>query len=463
MIAWMLYASMMSLLITGAAHGCAGICALYRIPTRWCWAAALLCSMAAPLIARSVPARVEDNALRFTAVTYSVIETVSDPPQPAVHTARSASPITPGAGAAVVWVIASVTLLLTLAAAHVRLRRVRRTWRRDTVCGERVLISDDTGPAVIGLRRHEIVLPEWALKLDGTALALAVTHEREHVAAGDPWMITAALFAVALAPWNPALWLQLRQLRRSVEGDCDRRVLRRTHDAHRYATLLINVGQRRRHARAPLLALSYPASTLEWRIRAMTSRTPSHRPARAIISTVFAAALGAAAIALPRPGLSQDYRTPSAHRAYQARAIVDTGAPAHSDSMALAATRDTLARLRSQMHREPGVMYHVTVRNGRTSATALPRARAHVSVAMAQAAVASHFPDAATAVTSGRQHTFAFLVRPDGGIERASVDSANARNLGPLALNTERVASIDVLKKVPVGQDTATVIWVIRK
>ncbi|MGI8508135.1 MAG: M56 family metallopeptidase [Gemmatimonadaceae bacterium] len=473
MISWMLYAIVLSLLITGVAGTCAQLCTLYKIPTRWCWIAALVCSVAAPLVARSVPQRVQSGALRLTAVTYNMIDAVSALSAPATTAPGSTMPATPDTAIATVWAITSVAFLLVMAVARARLRAARRTWRSQTVCGERVLISTDTGPAVVGIRRQWIVLPEWALDLNSDELSLAVTHEREHVIARDPWLLLAALAAVAFAPWNPVLWLQLRQLRRAVEGDCDARVLARTGNARCYATLLITVGERSRTTRAPVLALSYPTSILEWRIRTMTNRTPSHRPARAVACATLAGALVAAVVLLPRPGMSQSSPLKATPHA---QIYADTGTNSAIDSTisaSLAATRDTLARLRKQMHREPFVVRHVTIRNGRASVAVFPDTsvssvlQTNVSVATVQAAIASRFPGAATA-TPGPKRAFAFMIDSAGHIQQSYADTstgAAARHFAVAGTNADIVSAsaIAVFPHIPVGSDSVSVIWMVRK
>lgn len=458
MISWMLYAIVLSLLITGVAGTCAQLCTLYRIPMRWCWIAALLCSIAAPLVARSVPQRVQSGALHLTAVTYRVIDAVSAPSAPVTTEIRSTTPVTPDAAIATVWVITSVAFLLVMAVASARLRAARTTWRSETVCGERVLISTDTGPAVVGIRRQWVVLPEWALDLNADELSLAVTHEREHVIARDPWLLLAALAAVAVAPWNPVLWLQLRQLRRAVEGDCDARVLARTRNARCYATLLITVGERSRITRAPVLALSYPTSILEWRIRTMTNRTPSHRPVRAVACATLAGALVAAVVLLPRPGMSQSYQAVATPRA---QVTADTGTnSAHDSTLSamLAATRDTLAHLRNDLAA-------IGVHNGKTPAA--NHARPIVRLAAIEAAIAKHFPNAAalTSATPGQKRVFMFLVNKDGNIERASTnaDGPAGQNRPFSSMGADSIATVQITQRVPVGRDTASVIWIVRK
>ena len=58
-------------------------------------------------------------------------------------------------------------------------------------------------------------------------------------------LIAAAAWAVALFPWNPALWLIVKRLRLAIEIDCDARVLAgRRSDVRDYGMLLLTVGSR---------------------------------------------------------------------------------------------------------------------------------------------------------------------------------------------------------------------------
>jgi hypothetical protein len=160
------------------------------------------------------------------------------------------------------------------------------------VDGVPVLLSPSTGPAVIGLFRSRIVLPQWVVDdAPDDVRALLMEHEREHLRAGDPRLLAVGLAAVALMPWNPAAWWQLRRLRLAVEVDCDARVLARRADVRAYGTLLLEVGRRGTGGRLLAAAFSEPASFLERRIRIMTSprvRRPWLR----------AAGFGAAALAM---------------------------------------------------------------------------------------------------------------------------------------------------------------------
>jgi len=182
------------------------------------------------------------------------------------------------------------------------LRRRRRAWAAAEVDGIPVLVSPDVGPAVVGLLRSRIVLPRWAVDADERARALVLEHEQEHVRAGDPRLLAAALAAAVLTPWNPAVWWQLRRLRLAVEVDCDARVLGRRADVHAYGSVLLEVGRRTSKTRlAASAAFAEPVSTLERRIRIMTAPRVRRPLLRAAGFGAVAAALAVAACEAPTP------------------------------------------------------------------------------------------------------------------------------------------------------------------
>jgi hypothetical protein len=120
-------------------------------------------------------------------------------------------------------------------------------------------------------------------------------HEQEHIRARDPLLLAAGCLVVALIPWNPLAWWMLLRLRLAVELDCDTRVLRGGVRPQTYGSLLIDMA-----GRGPGLSLGVPAlagspSTLERRLRAMTTRLPRFAALRAsALGTLGFAALVAA-------------------------------------------------------------------------------------------------------------------------------------------------------------------------
>ncbi|MBD0319872.1 MAG: M56 family metallopeptidase, partial [Gemmatimonadetes bacterium] len=199
------------------------------------------------------------------------------------------------------WAGASLLLLGAIAAAAGVLRRRRRAWRKGQLANVPVLVSDGVGPAVVGFVRPAIVVPRWTLKWAEPMQLLVVAHESEHIRARDPLLVLAATAAAALVPWNPAVWWQLRRLRLAVEVDCDARTLRSGADVANYGDLLLRVGARGSGLALPAAAFAEPRSFLERRIRAMTTRTPRNRAARAALFAALTLGVAAAGYALPAP------------------------------------------------------------------------------------------------------------------------------------------------------------------
>ncbi|HEX5724951.1 MAG TPA: M56 family metallopeptidase [Longimicrobiaceae bacterium] len=293
--AWMGYALAVSLLAALAALALERALAAFARPTRWPWLAALLVSAALPVAAAiaveagSRPAPLLPKRVAGPAVT------VGTPAAPLEVRPRRAGPSAAALDVPLLagWAAASAGVLAWLAGAGVLLARRRRRWRADVVDGAPVLVAPDAGPAVVGFVRGAVVLPEWVVReADPAVRELMIAHEQEHLRAGDPRLLLAALAAVALAPWNPALWWQLRRLRLAVEVDCDARVLRRRGDVHAYGRLLLEVGRRASGGMGlAAAAFSEPVSFLERRIRIMTRH-------RVRASRLHAAVLGGAAVLL---------------------------------------------------------------------------------------------------------------------------------------------------------------------
>ncbi len=220
-------------------------------------------------------------------------------------------------------VTSTAAMLIMGGIAWLGLRRAARRWPTVEVDGGRVLVSEELGPAVFGLLRPRVVVPRWLLEAPAETRAIALRHEREHVAARDPVLLAVALLLLALAPWNPALWWQLRRLRWAIEIDCDARVTHRGTDPIAYANVLLAV--RERHAATPFaaIALTEPKSQLERRIRVLLQAARKIRPVAIALSSSLATALFVAACTLAPP---------------------DNGANAGRPHAASAATEGTAAR-----------------------------------------------------------------------------------------------------------------------
>jgi beta-lactamase regulating signal transducer with metallopeptidase domain len=203
------------------------------------------------------------------------------------------------------WLAVSAVFALWLVATQRRLRRRLRGFPSRIVDGERVLVSSDFGPAVVGVGRAQIVLPEWALAMRESDRRIIVAHETEHRQAHDPLLAAAALIVVAAFPWNVALWWQLRRLRLAIEIDCDRRVVsRHGHDPHAYGMVLLATRERASHV-TPALAMAMAAmrSELGRRVEALVAGRPRSL-VRRLSAVAAAVVLAAGIVSVPAPRLS---------------------------------------------------------------------------------------------------------------------------------------------------------------
>ncbi len=280
--AWMAYGLVISGLLTLTALLAERAARNAGRPARGWWLAALAGSLLVPLVAWLWP-EAPPSAEPVAAFV---------PRLPALTIEPGVSPGIGAAGLLVpVWATLSVTVLALLALAVLRLRRLRRDWREAEVDGERVLLSADIGPAVVGLRRARIVMPTWVLGIDRELRRLLLLHEREHMRAHDPQLLLAGLILVAVLPWNPFVWVQFLRLRLAIEVDCDARVLRTSRDARGYGALLLEVGRQRSGGAALALAFGEPRSFLEQRIRMLPRALGRRRLARAGVFALAAAAV----------------------------------------------------------------------------------------------------------------------------------------------------------------------------
>ena len=194
------------------------------------------------------------------------------------------------------WALASSVLLARGVTGYLAARRLRATATTRCVDGVDICVTEGAGPAVVGVRRPTILMPSWTLGLEGRLRDLVLRHEVEHRAARDPLLLLLASAAVALCPWNVALWLQARRLRLAIEIDCDARVLRAHPSATRYGLLLLTMAHYRTN-QAVLAgpALTEPRSSLERRITAM--RAAASRTSLIRVAGLLAAAVASIALA----------------------------------------------------------------------------------------------------------------------------------------------------------------------
>ena len=200
------------------------------------------------------------------------------------------------------WLALSVASLLVLSFSAGLVQRRSRTWRQMKVGDLEVYLSTEAGPAVFGLWKPRIVLPEWLSRAPPRQRELAIAHEQSHLLARDPQLLACALVLVSIMPWNLLLWWQLRRLRRAIEIDCDERVLRAGGDLVDYGETLIQLSQHQSRLAGLMAATSVPRSFLERRIQIMSAEISRwSRLSAALWMCLAVGAVGVAAELTPPP------------------------------------------------------------------------------------------------------------------------------------------------------------------
>jgi bla regulator protein BlaR1 len=300
MLAWMLYVIMVTLLLSVGAYVAERAARLKRGGTRWIWITAIAASLLVPTVIASVT--VELPSVLSPQVAQKVV-VLRD------ATTQALSPLFWISGSAAepaawrdfdslmtnLWRGASAAMLFALVLSGAVLFLRKRRWRQGSVANANVYITDDTGPAVVGLLRPSIVVPRWVTMALPSHQTAVIAHEQAHLDARDPQLFTFALALLVFMPWNLPLWWQLRRLRYAIEVDCDARVLKGGIDPAHYGETLITVGERQSAYIGAVAAMSESRSFLEERLRIMISKPVKWR--RIGIAALASCAIGLTALA----------------------------------------------------------------------------------------------------------------------------------------------------------------------
>ncbi len=198
------------------------------------------------------------------------------------------------------WIALSLLLFGAIGLGRWRVAREKRLARRGRLLDHDVLLTDDLGPAVAGVRQPVVFVPNWVVALDDSSQRLLLAHEVEHVRRRDTGLLMAGAALTALLPWNPVAWWLAHRLRIAVELDCDARVLETHPDVRRYADLLlVAAGKPKFTSRFLAAHFGENISDLERRIDAMTNTKLRRRSLG--LATTAAAGLLMLACEAPRP------------------------------------------------------------------------------------------------------------------------------------------------------------------
>lgn len=187
------------------------------------------------------------------------------------------------------WLLASLALALEWVVAAKRLAKMGVSWRPGTVDGIQIWQTIDLGPAVSGVIRPRILMPEWMMSMPKDQRTLVLLHEQEHIRARDPVVMAGARIARILAPWNPVVWVLASRLRLALELDCDRRVLRRRPDIGIYGDTLLRVSAR--DAKPLIAAAAFTESHVPLKKRILAMTTPPRTASVLGITTAVALAV----------------------------------------------------------------------------------------------------------------------------------------------------------------------------
>lgn len=458
-ISLLVYGTIVGLLATIAARALEAVARAANVPTRWTWIGAMALTIGlvgwaaasppVPSAVRASPGGAVQLPFKVDAVTPSpglVAATLASARRLISDVVDAGSigvvrtlPRETGVVALGLWATGSMALLGLLALVEHRGRRRTDGMREERLHGLSVRVSESTGPAVVGLAPPRIIVPGWLLARSAEEQRAALAHEQSHVSAGDPWLLLGACAAVAVMPWNVALWYMLSRVRLAVEVDCDARVLRSGIAASSYGELLISVAEHASDHSAGALALSGGPSHLHQRIQVMTA--PARRFSRARITAACAVAaiavLAACEAQLPTQADVSNMDASTATTAARKLALVDSGRMQYfindvvaTEAAAQALASDSIASIQ---------MVHASAKQGseiRITTLAAQQDRQKVKLAEERYARAGA-PSGVPLRLKGDPTKFQGLIYVDGV-------QTDAKTLAALAAT--QVASIQVVK-----------------
>ncbi len=277
MLVWIIYVIFVSILLGSAAVAAERYAHLRGKTSRWYWILAIIASLLIPTVIASVSIELPDIFNSQTVKRIIILrEATSNYLSPFLWVSESL--LTPteyhnfDAIIKQLWLWLSAFLLCALIISGAHLLWRKQGWKKSTLLNTPVLVTDDIGPAVVGLINPQIVIPQWVVKLPTAQQQAILDHEQSHLDAGDPRLLTIAICLLVFMPWNIPLWWQLHRLRGAIEVDCDARVLSKGQSVTNYGETLIAVAQRQSRYIGAVAGMSESQSFLEKRIKIMITK-----------------------------------------------------------------------------------------------------------------------------------------------------------------------------------------------
>lgn len=285
------YAMLIALLLGLAAAGVERSLAELGLPRRFAWLGAYAVALAFPAAALWLAAGTAPPAAESFPAEYA-------------RGITSYANVDWDGALGLAWAASTLLMLVIYLGASLRLALIAKRWPRIESDAGPIAISDDVGPAVLGILDPRVVLPRWIINAPASARHVVMAHEREHIAARDPAAIVASQLIAILLPWNLPLWWFARRLRAAIEIDCDARVLRTGVDPAHYGDVLLAVGQHRSSSPHMAATLIEPVTQLERRIRIMLAKPCPGSGRRAVAALAVALGIAACATQVAPPVLS---------------------------------------------------------------------------------------------------------------------------------------------------------------
>jgi bla regulator protein BlaR1 len=208
----------------------------------------------------------------------------------------------------VIWHLLSGALVIWAVISAMRVSHVIATARSpksSTLDGVPVIVTDSAGPATVGVLRPRVIVPQWVLTLPVAQRRYVLHHEDEHRRAYDATLLFLFSLPLVLAPWNLAIWWQLRRLALAVEMDCDNRVVAALGNPRAYGELLLRVAEAASGGPRLQPAFAGGAGTLERRLRSLLAPSPLHYIQRYLFPALALVFL-AIVIRMPHPLVRPD-------------------------------------------------------------------------------------------------------------------------------------------------------------